>query len=159
MHRTIKMFSPALFLLALMCFALPWMHVSCQGQRIATLTGIQMVTGTTIQQQGMGMFGQRKAQKIPPEPFAIIVCIITVIGLVMGFIRGRTSSMFSGAAGAIACILLLILKTKIETDAFRESQGLLHVDYAIGFWFFAILCMAAVALSVFTYMGSKEHLR
>jgi len=34
----IKRFSPATFGLALICFFLPFTHISCQGQKVATLT-------------------------------------------------------------------------------------------------------------------------
>lgn len=44
---------PAILGLALICFFLPFVTVSCQGQKLMTFSGIQLVTGTTIQEPQM----------------------------------------------------------------------------------------------------------
>ena len=53
MESMTKKFSPAIFGIVLICFILPFVTVSCQGQKLATLTGIQLITGTTIKQPNM----------------------------------------------------------------------------------------------------------
>lgn len=53
MEKTTKKISPVILGIALICFFLPWINVSCQGEKVGTFTGIKLVTGTTIEQRGM----------------------------------------------------------------------------------------------------------
>lgn len=47
---TAKKFSPVFFLLAAGCFFMPFFDLACSGERLATLNGIQLVTGTHVEQ-------------------------------------------------------------------------------------------------------------
>ena len=115
MQQSLKKFSPAVLGIALICFILPWVNFSCQGQHVATFTGLQLVTGTTVQQQGM--FGQRQNQKVDSEPLAVAVLLLTILGVALSFLKSRKSSLIPSVVGVVAFIVLLLLKSKIETDA------------------------------------------
>ena len=39
---------PAAYLLALICFLLPFVEVSCNGQKVVSLTGIQLLAGPQV---------------------------------------------------------------------------------------------------------------
>jgi hypothetical protein len=155
MQESLKKFSPAVFGIALICFILPWVNFSCQGQHLATFTGLQLVTGTTIQQQDM--FGQRKNQKVDSEPLAVAVLLVTILGVALSFLKTPKASLIPSIVGVVAFILLLLLKSKIETDAANQGQGIIQVEYAIGFWLVLILFIAAIALNGYLYFGSKQQ--
>lgn len=157
MQQSLKKFSPAVFGIALICFILPWVNFSCQGQHVATFTGLQLVTGTTVQQQGM--FGQRQNQKVDSEPLAVAVLLLTILGVALSFLKSRKSSLIPSVVGVVAFIVLLLLKSKIETDATNQGQGMIQVEYAIGFWLVLVLFIGAIALNGYLYVDSKKQVQ
>jgi len=153
MEGVAKKLSPAVYVLALICFFLPFVTFSCQAQKILTLSGIQLVTGTTIQQPQP--FGPPKAQKVDAEPLAVLAFLSGIAGLALSFLRGRKSAIAPATAGVVAAILLLALKSKLDGDALRQGGGVIQVDYAAGFWAVLILFLAAVAVNVFFLVQGK----
>ncbi|MBM3243119.1 hypothetical protein FJZ31_43220, partial [Candidatus Poribacteria bacterium] len=84
MEITIKKLSPAIFVIILICFFLPFVSASCGGQKLATLSGVQLVTGTTVEgaRPSEDIFRAEKAtQKVDTEPLAIAALITTLVGL------------------------------------------------------------------------------
>ena len=49
--------SPALFVITTLCFLFPFVTVSCNGQKVATFSGVELATGTTVEQPQV--FGPR----------------------------------------------------------------------------------------------------
>jgi hypothetical protein len=145
MQESLKKFSPAVFGIILICFMLPWVNLSCQGQNAATFSGLQLVTGTTVQQQN---------QEVKSEPLAVAVLVLTILGLALSFLKDKKSPIIPGIIGVAAFILLLLLKSKIDTDASNHS---IQVQYAIGFWLVLILFIGAIALNGYLYFYSKKQ--
>ena len=161
MRNGAKKFSPAIFGIALICFFLPFMNVSCQGQKIATLTGIQLVTGTTIQQPELpSLFGGKKQvqkpEKVAGEPLAILVLLSAVVGLGLSFLKGRKSSIAPAIIGVAGLILLLLLKAELDNDILSEGQGILQLEYGIGFWLTFLLFLFAAGLNGFLFSQRKK---
>jgi hypothetical protein len=185
MQNSLKKFSPAAFAVAVVCFILPWVNLSCEGQRVATFTGLQLVTGTAVQQQDMfsqrlnqtrAQELQRKVQhgemtqeqadrqanepsRVGSEPLAVAVLLSTVLGLALSFLRGGKSAIIPAVVGLAASILLLLLKSKIATDAIDQSEGMVHAEFAIGFWVVLILSLGAAALNGFLYLSSRGQVQ
>lgn len=156
MHQMTKI-SAALFGVALISFFLPFVDVSCQGQKMATFTGIQLVTGTTIEQPSM--FGERhQNQKVDPEPLAILAFASAIVGLGLSFLRGRKLAIVPAIAGVAGLVLLLLLKSKIDNEAMREGGGVLRAEYEVGFWLTFLLFIAAAGLNglIFLLGGGKD---
>jgi lipopolysaccharide export LptBFGC system permease protein LptF len=145
MQESLKKFSPAVFGIILICFMLPWVNLSCQGQNAATFSGLQLVTGTTVQQQN---------QIVKSEPLAVAVLVLTILGLALSFLKDKKSSIIPGIIGVAAFILLLLLKSKIDTDASNQN---IQVQYAIGFWLVLVLLIGAIALNGYLYFYSKKQ--
>jgi hypothetical protein len=145
MQESLKKFSPAIFGIILICFMLPWVNLSCQGQNAATFSGLQLATGTTVQQQN---------QEVKSEPLAVAVLVLTILGLALSFLKDKKSSIIPCIIGAAAFILLLLLKSKIDTDASNHS---IQVQYAIGFWLVLVLFIGAIALNGYLYFYSKKQ--
>jgi hypothetical protein len=154
MASNVKKASPAVFILALICFFLPFVTFSCEGRKVLSLTGIQLVTGSTIQQPQM--FGPSQSQKVGAEPLAVLALLCGLAGLGLSFLKGQTSSIAPAATGVLATILLLALKSKLDGDALQQGGGVLQVNYDVGFYLVEILFLAAVALNVFVLMQGKS---
>jgi hypothetical protein len=150
METVAKRLSPALVGFALLCFFLPFVAVSCQQQKIATFTGIQMVTGTNVEEPQV--IGPSKAGRIGPEPLAVMAFFCGVIGLGLSFLRGRNRGIASATFAAGGAIALLFLKARLDGQILTRSSGFVHPDYEFGFWLALIAYIAAAALNVSVFL-------
>lgn len=145
--------SPALFALVLVCFFLPFVSVSCAGQKIQTFSGIRLVTGTSVKQPGM--LGQSQTQKVSPEPSAIVAFLFVLAGIAAGFTKARTADIASAFSATVGVVFLFALQSKLNGEVGREGQGLIQVDYEIGFYLAVIMLLFTAVLNVFLLMQSK----
>jgi Ca2+/Na+ antiporter len=116
---------------ALFCFALPFLTVTCYGDDV-TVNGVQAVsTVTPSSDPGDRQFA---GEHEPPNPFAIAALVATIIGIAKASERAasRRTAVWAAAAGAVALEGLYLY-------AFYRTQG--WVLPAIGF-------TAAIALLV-----------
>lgn len=141
-----KKFSPAIFGIVIICFFLPFINISCSGQKIATLSGIQLVSGTTME-----------GRKINPEPWAVVAFISSIAGLGLSFMKSRKSSILAAVSGAIGVISLLLLKAKIDNDMLKKGKGVIQVEYDLGFWLTFLLFLSAIGLNWFLFTKDKPE--
>jgi hypothetical protein len=152
--------SPVMFLVIGLCFFLPFISISCSGQRLGTLSGVQLVTGAEIdideaalteefgeqfgEGAGFSTFTSGDSDEGPtednePSVWAIIALAAAAIGLVVGFaLKRRTRSMASLVAAVLGLAGLVGLRFDLEGDV-SEAEGLVSVDYRIGYWIAALL--------------------
>ena len=151
----VKRFSPSLFIIILICFFLPFIDISCSGHKVISFTGIQMVTGTTIQQPSM--FGnETKSEKVNPEPLAIITLVCVIIGLILSFIKNRKSAILPVISAGIGTATLLMLKAKIDNQILLVGGGALQVEYDIGYWSILLLFIAAIGVNMFIFLAGRD---
>lgn len=143
----IKKAIPAILALALICFFLPFVTVSCQGQKLMTLSGIQLVTGTTIQEPQM--FGPPKPMKLSAEPLAVAAFLCGLVGLAVGLIGKGRGQTVAAALAALAAVFLLILKSRVESEAIKQAGGLFQVEFGGGYWATLALFLATVGAGLF----------
>ena len=160
MKSEMRRFTPAIYGLTLICFFLPFTHISCEGRKVASLTGIQLVTGTSVTVEG-------KTEKIDPEPLAILLLCTAVVGLAVEtrtralngnllkselFVVGlavKTRTRASIIVGVIGLTLLLFLKAEIDSEVLKRGEGVLKAEYAVGFWLMLISFFGAIAINTF----------
>lgn len=148
-------FSPAIFIIILICFFLPFINITCQGEKVATLTGIQLVTGTTIEQPSM--FGAKgKTKKVEGELMALLAFISAIVGLILSFLKNRKISLAIAIVGGVGLLFLLLLKNKLDNDMLREGQGMLQLEYSIGFWLTFIFFILAAVWNVFIFSKGNK---
>jgi hypothetical protein len=177
MYEKLRPVSPALYATVLLCFFLPFTHVSCSGERVATLTGVQLVTGTTIGQPntsrknnsigiervGRGPFDQSAmlenhgdGDTVPAEPLAIAVACAALAGFVLGFWKTKARFLAGALPGVVGVVMLLLLKAKIDNEVLKQGEGAIQVQYASGFWLVLLLLIAAVGLNAYLgYLAGK----
>ena len=137
MKSEMRRFTPAIYGLTLICFFLPFTHISCEGRKVASLTGIQLVTGTSVTVEG-------KTEKIDPEPLAILLLCTAVVELAV-----KTRTRVSIIVGVIGLTLLLFLKAEIDSEVLKRGEGVLKAEYAVGFWLMLISFFGAIAINTF----------
>ncbi|MGC9080734.1 hypothetical protein [Sulfurihydrogenibium sp.] len=151
----LKKFSPAVFLLTIFCFFLPWVSVSCQNQKVATFSGTELIVGKTVKVPDNQ--GNIKEERTGSEPLAILALLSALAGLGLSFLKDKRGVIGSGVAGALGIVFLFLLKSKLENDAMNEGSGLLNVHYEIGFYLTMLLFLIAVILSVVIFMSESKQ--
>ncbi len=163
MNESNKFVSPSLFLLAALCFFLPFVSFTCQGQKIATVTGMELVTGTKIQKFEMEKFdtGQTnpdldKQRDVNSEPLAIAAFIFALSGIIVSLIT-RYSRMLSLIAGALGALMLLFLRSSIGGEVTGDFDfKIIEVSYEWGYYLSLILLIAAFALNLYLVISANR---
>ncbi len=144
----LKKISSGVIALALVCFFMPWIDVSCAGAKVATLTGMQLATGTTVQQSGMFGSGAEK-RRVDSEPLAAAALLVAIGGLVLSFLQPKIATIGAIGCSGIGTASMLLLKFKIDGDVARQTEAAMRVDYLGAFWL-VLLCfvVADILLSL-----------
>lgn len=162
-----KIISPALFGFIIICFFLPWVNISCQNYKIASISGMQFVTGTKLedpqifqQQFGMQNFPKKssKNEGINPQLYVILALVCVIAGLVLSFVKGKIGSITTIIAGSLGFIFVLLQKFKLDDELVRKSQGLIQIDYLLGFYLTLILFLSTIAVNIYALTQSEESL-
>jgi hypothetical protein len=140
-----------LFGFCLLVFILfPLLSVRCQsGQMVGSTTGMELVTGKTVQSQSGSTF-------MPPEPLAVLTLGAIVVGIGAHAIKATFQWIVTGVAGAIGAVALLLLKSKMEGLVATQSQGLARLDPEAGYWLSLVLLLAGAGLSFLAYRQLKD---
>ena len=127
-----------LFVVAGFGFLLPFVTLSCSGQRLATVTGVQLVTGVEA--------GSHRSPSDVRAAFALGMCVLGVLlSLKAAGTAGRIPAALAGAAGTVA---LLFFNTTLEDEALRQGHGVIRVQYEFGYYL-ALVALASAAAAGF----------
>ncbi len=127
--------------LAILCFFLPWMMVSCGGQ-ITEVNGWDLASGTVV---GSGF----AAQQIEGQPilYLVLLAAFGVLALAyFAFKRGSLTPVMDGygliALGAVPLLILFFQFSGVKDQA--AQQGV-YIEYQFGLWGIVIGYIAAIA--------------
>jgi hypothetical protein len=156
MNGSNKFVSPSLFLLAALCFFLPFVSFTCQGQKIATISGMELITGTKIEKFEMEKMEADqtnpdldKERDVNSEPLAVAAFIFALVGIVVSLIP-RYSRMLSLIAGALGALMLLFLRSSIGGEVTGDFNfKIIDVSYEWGYYLSLILLIAAFAMNLY----------
>jgi hypothetical protein len=144
-----------LFLVSILCFFLPFITVSCNGKRVATLTGVQLAIGTTVAPPQM--FGPRQKRKVEPEPLATFAALSALVSLGLVFLRNR-SAIAPAISGAAGVLFMLLLKSKLSSNMTRTgAQGMFNLQFESGYTMALLSLVAGAGWSLYGFvLSSKE---
>ncbi len=151
--ETLK-FSPALFIGALLCFLLPFVTISCQGQALATFSGLDLVIGPEIQEPSM--WGEPQKKQLDGSPLMALVALFALIGAAMGVRSRQTGSASPAAFAGIGLVLLLLVRNQLSTDIVQKGRGVMQLQYEIGFWAMTLMFTGAAALHLLVANGARR---
>ena len=163
MEELKKFLNPLLFTVIIICFFVPFFNLTCQQQKIASITGFELITGTTISTNGLnkGLKGTSdfqnelnngaKTDTVSPEPLALIVFLLAVGALIFSFIE-KISDISSAIAGLLGVLSMFFLNSVI-TD---HLLGKIHyepiaVECAVGFYLVIILFILLLIYNAYLY--------
>ena len=131
------------FVLSLLCFALPFVQVSCTGQKIATLTGFQLLTGTTVNATQAG-----PPARTQPVTAAVIAFIVVIAGIILSALGKRIAGIISGICGIVAAVSLMTLASSAAASAPASAMGMLDISYQPGYYLAVVLMLASGAVAL-----------
>ena len=105
-----KSLAKLLLLVIIVMFLFPWVLVSCQGQKIMSATGFQLVTGH-YSMSNLSMITDYTGGSLPatgPSSLIILVLLLSALGLTLGLARrGRTADRVIALLSSLQSLLLL----------------------------------------------------
>ncbi len=150
MMRTTNKLPQILFGIIMLCFLLPFVNVSCSGQKVMSITGLQMVTGSNFQEPSL--FGEKtKSYHSKGEPLAAIILFIAAFGFLPLLIPSLYFKIWNFILSIAGAALLLILKEKIANDLASQSAGEfsgITINFDIGFWLSFILFILIFIIAI-----------
>lgn len=151
--------------IALLAFILPWMTVSCSGQKIAEASGFGLAFGRISAMGQTASSGDGAAMNM----WLILALLAIVSGLVLLFIKGREAAKLVLGTSAAALVLILVGTRQYSKDAIlaqaakngsengmdQAALALLQVNWHFGYWL-TLLSLIAAAVMAWLVMSGKE---
>lgn len=140
------------FLIALLCFVMPFLQISCDDKALIRMTGVNLITGVEMKEPM-----SEETQRISPNPFAIVALVAAILGLVVALAGGKGSSWMEAVMGGCGALALLFLKFRMDADVLSHSSGMpLSVQYLVGFWGAMGSMAAALVLALRRTKGGQS---
>jgi hypothetical protein len=142
-----------LFLGSALCFFMPFVTVSCAGEKVLTLSGQQLATGTSIEMAQA--FGPPRAEKIDPDPFAAIAALCAVVGILLSLVGTRlaVAGAVTGTAGAAS---LAFMASRMGGQIQKATEGMGSASEDTGFTVALVLLVAAAAWNAYLLTQQKK---
>jgi hypothetical protein len=139
----IKSVSTALFCIALVFYVLPWHSAAVGDARFGGVTGLHLVAGMAVTEKGL--FGIEVKRAVRVEPFAVLSFLAAVGGAAAGFLKLRKVTAWQASAGALAVLLLFLLRSRLVEDA----GGIVESEMRVGFHLALLASAGAAALNLY----------
>lgn len=134
------------FVLALLCFALPFAEVSCQGQKVASISGFDFALGKQIEVRDPTSGQIQKKQLSTVTGFAVALgCVVASI--LLGFVAGNAGKLLPGAAGVGGFISMIVGKADFDGQMLKDGQGMFVCQWVTGFFVACLLLLAGALLA------------
>jgi hypothetical protein len=153
--------SPTFFGLILFCFFLTFVDLKCSSTKLASLSGVDMITGTELDPAGAtkgiadlakeldktgesersmpmpNIPSDTKKHQIPPNPFAYLILGLALTGIGVYFLRSeRTKTVLSALAGflgVLSCFVLTrTLTNQMHSPEFKQMATLITIEAGLG---------------------------
>jgi len=160
---------PVAFALVIIFFFFGFCDFKCNSVKVASLTGINMVTGTHIKTAADNIPNvndfnsfdntgnnrstqQNKGDKVEPNLWAILALLMAIGGLAAFYKKIKNESLAGVAAGAIGFVSLLLLRMAIKNKIEEQGGGMvqIEIDFLFGYW---------ASLLAFIVAGGLSYLR
>ncbi len=153
---------------ALLLFLLPWVTVSCGGQELVSMSGMDLATGSvTVRNPITGATGMPPGAGRGGDIFVIAAAALILAALALSFILRRSQAALMAMAGAAIAIALLCYTVLIRIpgelrnrpagegggDAAalgmnaQQFAELIRIEIAAGFWLTLAALAAAIVLN------------
>lgn len=147
--------SSGLLGITLLLFLLPWITVSCSGQKIFTFSGTDLAIGKTAQVPQA--FAPSKKENTR-EGNATVAFLAGIAGTLAGFLIKveRVQKIALTVCGSAGCFSLFLLKSKLDGEIVAQGAGMVTIDYHFTFWITLILFLGVGIINTLSLTGVLE---
>lgn len=152
---------PIAFAIIIVLFFFGFCDFKCNSVKVASLTGINMVTGTHLKSaagpdisSAFDPFGDRsvsenREDKVGPNVWAILALLSAIGGAYAFYKKIKNESLAGTAAGTIGFISLLLLRSAIKSKVTEQTGGMvqIEIDFLFAYWASLLAFAAAGGLS------------
>lgn len=155
-----RTYIPSLFGIVLLLFFFNFCELSCKGQKLASVSGISLATGTTIESPKVdNPFGfedpsKQDSKEIHSNIWAILALLAAVGGLVFFLIKHKYEDRIGIIAGVSGVISLLLLHITLTSSIKQQGNGMLEVNFLLPYWAALLSFGAAGGIS---FLRSKQN--
>jgi hypothetical protein len=154
MDRSISKLSPAAFAIVLICFLLPWVGFSCESDQTSTVTGLQLIGGTSIEIQRSA---QQKSQfSLDRQVWSIVTLGLCVIGLGFGLLATRQGLLIKFALSIAVLVSHLLTALDLSAQTIVQSALGIQVRFLYGFWIALVVLIAATFLNGYSLFAHRR---
>jgi len=144
---------PASFAIAIILFFFTFCDLKCGGQKIGSVTGINLVTGTELKDHDMFTGREIKGKEIPSSIWAIFAFGAAIIGLGAFLIKEKREAIIGTGAGLVGAGSLIILQFAIKNAIDEQAKGQVETDFQFPYWGALI---ALVVAGLISYLRMKK---
>lgn len=163
-------FIPFSFGAAIVLFFFTFCDLKCtNGQHLASIKGINLVTGTSIDKpsvSGNSFFGmsnvsdEPEKQSVKPNFWAILAFFSAIGGLFVFFKRHPKEDFLGTIAGGVGVVSLFFLWLKLSAHSAQLAATQLYLIIRPAFWFTILAFIVAGGISYLRYrlpVGNVEN--
>ncbi len=165
--RNRRPLAPASFGVAIILFFFSFIDISCSGQHLISISGMELVLGKEIKDPSTGdFFGATynndetiENQDVKPSFFAVIALLSAIGGLVVYLTKQKLEAPLGLAAGLTGAWMLLMLRsftlTSLKMQASIEMGGMMAIEakFTFAFWL-CVLALVFAGLTSFLRLSS-----
>jgi hypothetical protein len=169
MEELKKFLNPLLFVIVIICFFLPFFNITCQEQKVASISGFELITGTTISTNGpnkgiSGISVQQteidnalKKDSVSSEPLAVIAFLFAVGGLILSLFK-KFSGIGSAIAGLLGGFSLILLSSVISENILGKIQYQpLAVECGNGFYLAVLFFFILLLYNAYLFFHKEKY--
>jgi hypothetical protein len=145
---------PVSFALAIILFFFTFCDFKCGGEKIGSVTGINLVTGTEIGGNDMFSGERTKGERVPPSIWAIFAFGAAIIGFGAFLIKEKREALIGTGAGIIGVGSLLILYFAVD-NAVKGKGEREQIEVVFQFGYYGALLALAIA-GFISYLRIKK---
>lgn len=161
---------PVAFILVIIFFFFGFCSFKCNGTKVASVKGINLVTGTHLKtdmgqmlhnnpfnpmNEGSENPGNAKGQKVPASFWAIVAFLSAIAGFVVFYKKAKREALLGTLLGVLGFISLFILRLVIKSKVESQGGGMIHIEAGFLFGYWASLLAFLVAGGI-SYLRLKQ---
>lgn len=147
--KNARFVSPALFLIILICFLLPFASFSCGGSKIMSFSGCTLVTGTNVD------YGFGNVEKIKPDLNAVLLWLTVFAGFIISFFSNTIIKLFKLLFSGLSFLLIVVLLFRLSSDI-KESGTIIVATLEYGIYLTLLFILITIVWSLIDLFIKKE---
>ena len=155
MKKLFHILSSSAFIVVCVLFFMPFVSLECGNRKLVTVSGMELVTGFTMQVPALDERRDAAVRRTDPNMFAVIALVFGVIGIALPHAMKGKPNLPPVVVTIAVIVLLALIALQIDLNARlgeREKNLLVVLGYEAAYWL-CIFISIAVGVLAFVVKG------